>query len=209
MPSAGSLHDVSLTTSTEPLSAISSVSPQTRSVISKSEHTPPRNPISNAKTLCENEQGLASGSRTRVDTNGVRPAQFKHQTSCGNRIAPQNNAPSFHPDRPLLHQVQLPQQGSSTSASSSRQYDTRSVEPLALKVSDSDPDIYFNDEDNEAFFAIEDSAMHDVGALAAAGDSAPSRVFVGRDVKIESSSGAVGTRPSIATTGVNLLLADH
>lgn len=202
MPSAGSLHDVSLTTSTEPLGAISSISPQIRPVISKIE--PPRNPVLNAKTLFEDEQGLASGSRTRVDTTGVRPAQFKHQTSCGNRIAPQSNAPSFHPDRPLLHQ---PQQGSSTSASSSRQCDTRSVEPPALKVSDSDPDLYFNDEDNEAFLAIEDSLMHGVGALAAAGDSAQSRVCgVGRDVEIES---AVGTRPSIATTVVNLLSVDQ
>jgi hypothetical protein len=204
MPPGGSSHDVSSTTFTEPLNAISSISPQIRSVISKS--SPPRNPILNAKALCENEQGLASGSRTRVDTTGVRPAQFKHQTPCGNRIAPQNKALSFHPDKTVLHQVQLPQQGSSTSASSSRQCDTRSVAPPALKVSDSDPDIYFNDEDNEAFLAIEDSVMHDAGALAAAVDRVGG---AGRDVKIESSSSAVGTRPSVATTVVNLLSADH
>jgi len=110
--------------------------------------------------------------------------------------------------------MQMPQQGSSTSTSSSRQSDRRFVEPTSLKASNSD-DIYFNEEDNAALLAIEDSAMHGVessGALAAtrdnARDSAQGRVgSAGRDITSESSRGA-GTRPQAATS-VNLLSADH
>ena len=159
------------------------------------------------------EQRLATstGSRTGVDTTGVRPAQLRHQTPSGTRLAPQNNAHSPQ-EWTLLHQVQLPQQGSSTSASSSRQFDTRSAAPLVLKASDSDLDIYFNDEDNDVLLAIEDSALHSAvsgGTLAATGDSAQGRVCgAGRDVTNESSGVATGTRPQVGTA-VKLLSADY
>jgi hypothetical protein len=169
-----------------------------------------------AKAPCAvhaNEQGLASGSRAGVDTTGVRPAQLKQQISSGNRIAPQDKAHSLLPDRTLQHQAQLPQQGSSTSISLPRQFAVAAPKAApVLKASDSDVDIYFNDEDNDALFAIEDSAIHGVGScdtLVAAGDSAQGRVCgTDRDVKSESSIGAVGTRPH-GFTGVNLLSADH
>jgi hypothetical protein len=81
----------------------------------------------------------------------------------------------------------------------------------ALKASDSDVDIYFNDED-DALFAIEDSAIHGVGSRdtsTSAADSAQGWVRgAGRDVKTESSSSAVGTRPHGAAA-VNLLSAGH
>lgn len=159
--------------------------------------------------LAVHEQRLASGSRTGVDTTGVRPAQLRNQTPCGNRIAPQKKARSPHPDRALPHQ---PQQGSSTSTSSSRQFDTRSVAPPVLKESNSDVDIYFNDEDNDVLLAIEDSALYGIGSggtLATAGDSAQGRVCgAGRDVANESSGGTVGTRPHVRTE-VKLLAVDH
>lgn len=102
--------------------------------------------------------------------------------------------------------MQVPQQGSSTSAPSPRQFDKGSVAPTSLKASDSD-DIYFNDEDNAALLAIEDSAMYGAessDALAATRDSAQGRVgSAGRDVMSGSSRG-VGTRPQAATS-VNLL----
>ena len=152
----------------------------------------------------------SSGSRTGLDTTGVSPAQLRHQTPSGTRLAPQNNAHSPQ-DRTLPHQV-LPQQGSSTSASSSRQFDTRSAAPLVLKASDSDLDIYFNDEDNDVLLAIEDSALHGAascGTLAATGGSAQGRVCgAGRDVTNEPSGVAIGTRPHVGTA-VKLLSANH
>jgi hypothetical protein len=151
------------------------------------------------------EQRLASGSRTGLDTTGVRSAQLRHQSPCGNWIAPQNKARSPK-DRTL------PQQGSSTSASSSRQFDTRSAALPVLKASDSDVDIYFNDEDNDVLLAIEDSALHGAvscGTLAAVGESAQGRVCgASRDATNESSGGAVGTRPHVGTS-VKLLSTGH
>jgi len=158
----------------------------------------------------ENERRLASNSRTGEDTTGVRPGQSNQQISCGNRVAPPNKARSLQPDKTLPHQAQLPQQGSSTSTSSSRQFDTRSVAPHTLKASDSD-DIYFNDEDNVALLAIEDSAMNSVescNTLATTWDNAQGRVeSAGRDVTSESFIGA-GTRPQ-AAIAVNFLSANH
>lgn len=117
----------------------------------------------------------------------------------GNRAAPQNGARPLRSDRTLPHHVQLPQQGSSTSVPSPRQSDRGSVAPTSLKASDSD-DIYFNDEDNAALLAIEDSAMHGVESSDAARDNAQGRVgSAGRDVTSESSRG-VGTRPQAATS---------
>jgi hypothetical protein len=131
-----------------------------------------------------------------VDTPGLRPAPPKQQVPCGNRAALQNGARPLHPDRTLPHHMQKPQQGSSTSTP---QPDRRSVAPTSLKASDSD-DIYFNDEDNAALLAIEDSVMYGVessDALAATRDSAQGRVGnAGRDVMSESSRG-VGTRPQV------------
>jgi hypothetical protein len=141
-----------------------------------------------------------------MDTTGLRPGPSKQQVPYGNRAAPQNEARPLNPDRTPPHHMQVPQQGSSTSAPSPRQFDKRSVAPTSLKASDSD-DIYFNDEDNAALLAIEDSAMYGAessDALAATRDSAQGRVgSAGRDVMSESSRG-VGTRPQ-AVTSVNLL----
>jgi hypothetical protein len=137
-----------------------------------------------------------------VDTTGLRPAPSKQQVPYGNRAAPQNGARPLNPDRTLPHHMQVPQQGSSTSTPLPRQFDRRSVAPTSLKASDSD-DIYFNDEDNAALLAIEDSAMYGVepsDASAATRDSAQGRVGgAGRDVTSESSRGA-GTRPQAATS---------
>ena len=140
-----------------------------------------------------------------VDTTGLRPAP-----SSGNRAAPQNDACPLHPEKALPNHMQMPQQGSSTSTPSPRQFDKRSVAPTSLKASDSD-DIYFNDEDNAALLAIEDSAMCGVessDSLAATRGSAQGRVgSTSRDVTSESSRG-VGTRPQVATS-VNLLSPNH
>ena len=137
-----------------------------------------------------------------MDTPGLRPASSKQQVPCGNRAAPQNGARPLYPDRTLPHHMQMPQQGSSASTPSHRQFDKRPVAPIPLKASDSD-DIYFNDEDNAALLAIEDSAMHGVessDALAATRDSAQGRTgSTSRDVTSESSR-SVGTRPQAATS---------
>jgi hypothetical protein len=204
LSSAGGLHDVSSTTFTEYLDAIPSIPPQIRSVSFKPG--PPRSPVLDAKArFAVHEQRLASESRTGVDATGVRSAQMRHQSPCGNWIAPQNKARS-------LQDGTLAQQGSSTSASSSRQYDTRSAAPPILKASDSDVDIYFNDDDNDVLLAVEDSALHGAvscGTLATAGDSAHGRVCgASRDVTNESSGGAVGTRPHVGTV-VKLLSTGH
>ena len=183
--------------------AAPSAPPHLRPAISKP--SPLRNPVLDAKAPCgtnENEQRLASGLRTGVDTLGLRPAPSKQQVSCGNRAAPQNGARPLNPDRTLPHHMQMPQQGPSTSTPSLRQLDKRSAAPTSLKASDSD-DIYFNDEDNAALLAIEDSAMYGIessDALAATRGSAQGRVGgAGRDVTSESSRG-VGTRPQAATS---------
>ena len=137
-----------------------------------------------------------------MDTPGLRPAPSRQQVPYGNRAALQNGASRLNPDRTLPHHMQMPQQGSSTSIPLPRQIDRRSVAPTSLKASDSD-DIYFNDEDNAALLAIDDSAMYRVessDALAATRDSAQGRVGgAGRDVTSESSRG-VGTRPQAATS---------
>ncbi len=165
-----------------------------------SKPSPRRNPVLDAKApyaTHENEQRLASGSRIGVDTIGARPAQSNQQISRGNHVA-QNNTHPLHPNRTLPHQAQPRQQGSSTSNSSPRQFDRRSVMP-PHRASDPDVDIYFNDEDNVALLAIEDSAMYDVGSRAATRDGAQGT---------SESSRGVGTRPQV-TTVVNLLSAVH
>ncbi len=54
----------------------------------------------------------------------------------------------------------LPQQGSSSKIEARPgEFDVNPVAPLAHQPSDSDLDSYFNDEDNDAFLAVEDSAM--------------------------------------------------
>jgi hypothetical protein len=67
--------------------------------------------------------------------------------------------------------------------------------PLGLKASDSDPDIYFNDEDNEALLAIEDSAMQGIdssGALEAVEGNTDRNA-----TRNESSRGAGNTRSQV------------
>ena len=96
----------------------------------------------------------------------------------GNRAAPQNGDRPLHSDRAVPHQI---------------------------KASDSD-DIYFNDEDNAALLAIDDSAIN--GAESSTRGSAQGRgASAGRDVTSESSRG-VGTRPQAATS-VNLPTTNH
>ena len=184
--------------------------PQIRPPISRP--SPHRNPVLDAKApyaARENEQRVASSSRTGAETTGSRPA-LSNQQPCGNRAALQNGARPLHPERALPHHIQVPQQGSSASTPSSRQFDRRSVVSTSVKASDSD-DIYFNDEDNAVLLAIDDSAMHGVessNALATTRDNAQRQVnSAGRDATNESSRG-VGTRPQAATS-VNLLSADR
>lgn len=137
-----------------------------------------------------------------MDATGLRSAPSKQQVPSGNRAAPQNGARPLHPDRTLPHHMQMPQQESSTSTTSPRQFDRRSIASTnSLKASDSD-DIYFNDEDNAALLAIEDSALYGVESSdtsAAKRDCAQGWVgSTDRDVTSESSS--VGTRPKAATS---------
>ncbi len=135
-------------------------------------------------------------------TTVERPTQLKHQIPRGNEIVPLDRARPLHPDRALPPQVQLPQQGSSsernvTSGPSHRQSDMNVVAPRPLKASDSDPDMYFNDEDNDVLLAIDDSMMQGVEPLAAMVGNVQDRN--------ESSRGAGGTRPHVATAQVKLL----
>ena len=73
-----------------------------------------------------------------------QPADGQERTSLA-QVRPRNPSGTFQVGR-------LPQQGSSSKG-----------EPLFVhQRSDSDPDFYFNDEDNDAFLAVEDSAMQSV-----------------------------------------------
>lgn len=185
-----------LTELVEDMKPVRSVSPQIRSAISKP--SPLRDAILGAQALQEiheDEHRLAMGSRTEI--TGEHPAQ----------IAPLGKASPLHPDRTFPHGVQLPQQGSSSernvaSRSSLRQLDADSVIPRPPKASYSDPDTYFDDEDNDALLAIEDAAMQGVesrGALSAVGDA--DRMVT----RSESPRGASGTRPQIAIASVKIL----
>ena len=163
------------------------------------------------KSMDEDRRRPASGVLTRTLTAVERPAQSKHQITSGNRAAPPDRPRPIHADRALPPQVQLPPQGSSSernvaSTSSHRRLDTNVVAPPPLKLSDSDPDMYFNDEDNDAFLAIEDSAMQGVEPAAIVDNVQDRTCDANRNAtRNESSGGTGGTRPQVATTPVKLL----
>ena len=79
------------------------------------------------------------------------------------------------------------------------------VAPPPLTVSDSDPDIYFNDEDNDVLLAIEDSVMQGVESSVMVGDVKDRSFDASRDAtRSESSRGVGSTRPQVATASVKL-----
>ena len=163
------------------------------------------------KSTDEDRRRPASNVLTRTLTTVERPAQSKYQTPSGDRAAPPDRARLVHVDRALPPQVQPPLQGSSSernvaSISLHRRPDTNVAVPPPLKVPDSDPDMYFNDEDNDAFLAIEDSAMQGVEPAAIVDNVQDRACDANRNAtRNESSRGTGGTRPQVATTPVNLL----
>jgi hypothetical protein len=96
--------------------------------------------------------------QTGVNTTGEGPSQMKHQEAGGPRISPVVKIHPRYPGGNLPRGVEPPLQEPSseqndTSECSPRQFDAK---PAILKAADSDVDRYFNDEDNDAFLAIED-----------------------------------------------------
>jgi hypothetical protein len=206
VPSTSTPHDVLSTTFTESLEdtkPVSSAPPHMRSAASKP--SPLRNAILSSKALRpthEGEQGPTLYSRTGVGDVKERSVQFKREIPYEGRIALSNQARPLHPDRSPPHEVQPPQQASRSShdlssTSSPRRSHISSVvpPPPGPKASDSDPDIYFNDEDNEALLAIEDSAMQGIdssGALEAVEGNTDRNA-----TRNESSRGAGNTRSQV------------
>ena len=95
----------------------------------------------------------------------------------------------------------LPQQGSSSKRGAPLPRSGQ-VTPLAHQPSDSDLDSYFNDEDNDAFLAVEDTAMHGVessDALSTIGSGVQSVV---RNANLNSEVSRSGSPPAPAS--VNL-----
>jgi len=182
-------------------SAISRPSPLRNAILGERAH----------KSMDEDKRQPASDVLTRTLTTVERPAQSKHQTSSGIRAAILDRARLVHADRALPPQVQSPPQGSSSgrnvaSISSHRRLDTNVAVPPPLKVPDSDPDMYFNDEDNDAFLAIEDSAMQGVEPAAIVDNVQDRACDANRNAtRSESSRDSGGTRPQVAPTPVNLL----
>jgi hypothetical protein len=194
---------------------VSSIAPQVRSAVSRP--SPLRNAISSERALKasgEDERGRATGVRTGVGTTVEPPAQSKHQIP--DRSDPQDKTrprPYQLDDRPVPPPMQPSHQGSSSERNvavtpSHRQFDMNAVRP-PLKVSDSDPDIYFNDEDNDILLAIEDSAMQGVeSSVATMGDVTDRDFNASRDAtRSESSGGTGGKRPQIVTASVKVYKA--
>ncbi|KAI9463011.1 Rad52/22 family double-strand break repair protein-domain-containing protein [Russula earlei] len=218
-----STHDVSSTTYTEPLEdtkPLLDAQRQIRQAVSKP--SPLRNAVLGVRTrqaMHGGEQMLTTGSRTAMSTARERNILLTPQTSCGNRDAPLNKARPPHPDRSPPPEMQLPQQRPSpqrnvASTSSSGRPDRNSVPP-PLKAFDSDPDIYFNDEDNDALFAVDDTAVRSVGsssALTAVRGDAQDRVCDPdqNTTGCESSGSAASTCRQVAISPVrSLSQLDH
>jgi hypothetical protein len=85
----------------------------------------------------------------------------------------------FRPRNPngIVQVGRLPHQGSSSK---------REVAPLAHQPSDSDLDSYFNDEDNDAFLAVEDAAMQGVESSDVLGTIGSSLQSVVRNANLNS-----------------------
>jgi len=205
VPTPSRAHNVSSISFAEPLEDMKPILATTapvRSAVAKP--SPLRNAILGErahKSMDEDRRRPASGVLTRTLTTVERPAQPKYQITSGNRATPPDRPRPVHADRALPPQVEPPPQGSSSernvaSTSSHRRLDTNVAAPPPLKLSDSDPDMYFNDEDNDAFLAIEDSVMQ--GEPAAIVDNVQDR----NATRNESSGGTGGTRPQVATTSV-------
>jgi hypothetical protein len=106
------------------------------------------------------EQRRGVSTQTGLSTTGEGPSQMKHQEAGGSRTGPLAKTHPRRCDRNLPQGVQLRLQEPSserndTSECSPRQFDAK---PAILKAADSGSDVdrYFNDEDNDAFLAIED-----------------------------------------------------
>lgn len=160
--SSSGTQDVASTTfaPVEDRKSIASVSPQIRSAHSKPS------PLRNAISAYSDGQRRGTSPRMGVGATGEGPSRLKHQDAGGLRVVALANTHTLRPDEILPREGQPPQQGPSSernvaSGSSPRQLNVKRVAPLALKAGDSDPDIYFNDEDNDALLALEDSALQD------------------------------------------------
>ena len=212
VPTASSVRDISSVSFAEPPEdtkpTLATTAPM-RSAISKP--SPLRNAILGErahKSMDEDRRRPASDVLTRTLTTVERPAQSKYQTSSGNRAAPPDMARAVHADRALPPRVQSPPRGPSSeqkaaSISLHRRLDTNVASPPPLKVLDSDPDMYFNDEDNDAFLAIEDSVMQGAEPAGIV-DNVQDRAYdANRNAtRNESSRGTGGTRLQVATTMV-------
>ncbi|KAI9438574.1 Rad52/22 family double-strand break repair protein-domain-containing protein [Lactarius indigo] len=142
LPSPGGSHDIvspMVVSSTEDVKP-ASLPPQIRSAPSKP--SPLRNTVLGAIVHQETHRGeqLADGQEK------TSPAQARPPNPNG-----------------IVQVGRLPQQGSSSKREDTLprlgQVDVNPVAPLAHQPSDPDLDSYFNDEDNDAFLAVEDSAM--------------------------------------------------
>jgi hypothetical protein len=173
----------------------------------------------------QDEQRLTTRSRTVVGTARERSVHLKQEASGETRNVPSStsHARLLQTDRTLPHEARLPQptlgpERNVASTSSPGRLDVKSVLPHPRKALDrleSDPDIYFNDEDNDALLAIEDSFLQSVesrSVLSAVGGNAQSRVCdADRNViKNESPGGAGSPRPQVTTMTVKFpQLAKH
>lgn len=107
--------------------------------------------------------------------------------------------------RPRIEIVQvgrLPQQGSSSKREvplpRPGQFDVNPVAALAHQPSDPDLDSYFNDEDNDAFLAVEDSAMQGMEFSDALGASSGQSVIRNANLNSEISRGGSPPVPASA-----------
>jgi hypothetical protein len=163
----------------------------------RSTHSKPSPFLRKAISAYSDGQRRGMSPQTGVNLTGEGPSQLKHQAPHGPRIGPSAQTRTLRRDGIPPREVQPPQQEPSSERNdSSEQFDAR---PVTLKAADSDVDRYFNDEDNDAFLAIEDSVLMSSGA------GTTRRTEIGCNVdrntmKSESSPG--GTRPQPAAASV-------
>jgi len=184
--------------------------PQSRVRQATTKPSPLRNAVLGARAF-QDEQGLATGSQTGVSTVRERPVQLKHQAPGETHNVPSSTSKArpLQTYRTLPHEAQLPQpkfgsERNVASTPSPGRFDVKSVPPPpreALDRLDSDPDIYFNDEDNDAFLAIEDSFMQSVESRGVNGQRRADRNVI----KNESPGGAGSSRSQVATMPVKFL----
>ncbi|KAH9171390.1 Rad52/22 family double-strand break repair protein-domain-containing protein [Lactarius sanguifluus] len=170
-PSPSSSHDIvspMVVSSTEDVKLAPSLPPQIRSAPSKP--SPLRNTLLGAVVPRGHGEQLADRQEK------TSPAQAR----------PRN-------PNEIVQVGRLPQQGSSSKREvplpRPEQFDVKSVAALAHQPSDPDLDSYFNDEDNDAFLAVEDSAMQGMEFSDALGTSSGQSVIHNANPNSEISRG--------------------